>query len=850
MIYNTTTLKGVVLKKALIFILFSCCIFHSIDIYAQRPDSWKQEGECDVKDFHYWLYVDTITNKRYATATYIGSTTTVKFGKKVKAPNNKTYEIKGVAYSQKVNSNKKIQHVELSDNITFIDRDAFYDCSNLTDVEGCHNITYVGANSFHNCKSLKSFSAPVKKVGFAAFKDCSMLEYVAFENTEKIDAFSFAGCTKLKSIYIRGLESLRHIGDGSFWKCTSLQRLIDPQENNSGHLTSLIDLPNVTHMGGTNAFCECRSIESVRLSSELQSIAGGSFSDCDNLQEILFTRTANALDSIGHGAFMGCKSLTKIGDYSFGSVSHFRPKYIEQGAFAYCTSLKDINLFDIVYIGKSAFGGCTALESIVIGKTVQYIGDLAFSGCSSLKSIGEDYEQFDAEIVGTPFERTSFDATPLERNYKVYMRSVLTERIKRWQEKTEYETAAEYKERVTENSRNAKIAEYKDSIRAEYIAKYSPEELNCEIVSYDADGEVFKIKAKYINSYYGKDVYTYAKVPRSEAPKFKEQWENVKIEPTYCIAKNYLGIASCKFTLNSKTYESPILYDDETANVELNLSPLDIWKDNKNDMAQEKYDDTLDKNIPQTNMKNEKTFAVIIGNEYYKEVSNVSYAQNDAKVFAEYCKKTLGLPEDNVRSYQNATYGMMLSAVKDMKSISEAYDGDVNFIFYYVGHGIPDEKTREAYLLPIDANPMDMEACYPIGRLYTELGELQAHSVAVFMDACFSGAQRGEGMLVEARGVAIKTKSDAPKGNTIVFSAASGDETAYPYKDKGHGMFTYYLLKKLNETKGDVSLGELGDYITTQVKQQSVVINRKSQTPTVVPSVSIVDNWKNLKLTK
>ena len=343
-------------------------------------------------------------------------------------------------------------------------------------------------------------------------------------------------------------------------------------------------------------------------------------------------------------------------------------------------------------------------------------------------------------------------------------------------------------------------------------------------------------------------VYTYAKVPRNVAPDFKASWDKVKIEPTYCISKDYLGIASCKFKLNGKTYNSPVLYDDETANVELNLSPLDIWDDNKNNLAQEKYDDTLDKNIPKTNAINDKTFVVIIGNEFYKEVSKVSYAQNDAKIFAEYCQKTLGVSSKNIRNYQNATYAMMLSAIKDMKSISEAYNGDVNFIFYYCGHGVPNEKTHDAYLLPIDANPSDIETCYPISRLYTELGKMSANRITVFMDACFSGAQRGEGMLVEARGVAIKAKTSVPQGNMVVFSAASGDETAYPYKEKGHGMFTYFLLKKLNETKGNVTLGELGDYITTQVKQQSIVVNRKSQTPTVVPSSAMSGDWRGWKL--
>ena len=103
-------------------------------------------------------------------------------------------------------------------------------------------------------------------------------------------------------------------------------------------------------------------------------------------------------------------------------------------------------------------------------------------------------------------------------------------------------------------------------------------------------------------------------------------------------------------------------------------------------------------------------------------------------------------------------------------------------------------------------------------------------------------------MLASARGVAIKPKENLPQGNLVVFSAASGVETAYPYKDKGHGMFTYFLLKKLQDTRGAVTLGELSDYITTNVKRQSVVTNRKSQTPTVIYSNSIGLAWKGLKL--
>ena len=132
-------------------------------------------------------------------------------------------------------------------------------------------------------------------------------------------------------------------------------------------------------------------------------------------------------------------------------------------------------------------------------------------------------------------------------------------------------------------------------------------------------------------------------------------------------------------------------------------------------------------------------------------------------------------------------------------------------------------------------------------ELYATLGALPAQSITVFLDACFSGAKREGGMMASTRGVAIKVKASSPMGKMVVFSASQEDETAYPYKEQEHGLFTYYLLKKLKESKGDVTLGELSDYVIKEVKRQSIVQNGKIQTPVLVPSVHIAD-WRNWKL--
>lgn len=256
----------------------------------------------------------------------------------------------------------------------------------------------------------------------------------------------------------------------------------------------------------------------------------------------------------------------------------------------------------------------------------------------------------------------------------------------------------------------------------------------------------------------------------------------------------------------------------------------------------------VDKNIPSAKASADNTFAFIIANENYPDAP-VPYSLNDGRMFKEYCQKALGLPEKNISMYEDATYGNIITAMEKMKSVADVYDGEASIIFYYAGHGFPDEKQSTAYLLPIDGNASDITTTgYSLGKLYQELAALKLKSAVVFLDACFSGAKREDQMLSESRGVAIKVKEEAPQGNMLVFSAAQGDETAHQMEEKHHGLFTYYLLKELQATGGDVDMGTLTEYVTKQVKRQSVVINNKKQTPTVIPSQALTNSWRNLKL--
>ncbi len=582
-----------------------------------------------------------------------------------------------------------------------------------------------------------------------------------------------------------------------------------------------------------------------------------------------------------------------------GSFDHYGAESYDP----YSSSIEHVVIQDgITEIGDCAFDGYDHLESISIPNSVTSIGYSALCGCSSLKelTIPNSVTQMKALAVwkldnlvsltvpdvapqksnaapadcfslagssklqtvkGNTTTQPTYLAQDLppalrkqmaDKSFRLYAEDKVKSQLEQWAKKGEFETTEQWKQRVnastTEVQANKLLAQAKEA----FLKEKAPKTLSGTLEAYDADQGAFPVKLT-------DGTTIYVGVPLNEASAFKAKWEQVKMRPQYGIVNDGIAILSCSFDLAGKTYSLLENYqEDASQDMAFDFSSLNIdWGEtspgqdgrrNRKPSAPTPIDRSVDTNIPATTAKAENTFAVIIGNENYQRVAQVQYAANDAATFAAYCQKTLGIPQKNIRGYKDATYGTMLAALKDLQEIAKAYKGNIDVIFYYAGHGIPSESDLSAYLLPVDADGTQVEACLSTKKLYNTLNGLGARQVVVLMDACFSGAQRGEGMLASARGVALKVKDDVPQGNMVVFTAANGQQTAYPYQEKGHGMFTYFLLKKLQDTKGDVTLGDLVDYVSEQVARQSVVVNKHSQTPTVIPATELSGSWRNLKL--
>lgn len=273
---------------------------------------------------------------------------------------------------------------------------------------------------------------------------------------------------------------------------------------------------------------------------------------------------------------------------------------------------------------------------------------------------------------------------------------------------------------------------------------------------------------------------------------------------------------------------------------------------NNNDVDYDYATSEVDIEIPYGSYVRNNTYALIIGNQNYRFVSNVPYAIHDARVFAEYCKNTLGVPSENVHVTEDATKQMILE--EELQDWLGSIDNPESkrLIVYYAGHGVPDiKKQNKAYLLPSDVRGTNPSRGIALDEFYHTLSDLAFQQTTVFLDACFSGVNReNEGVTEGLRGVEIEAEDPVMgDGNLIVISAAQGNETAQGYHEQGHGLFTYYLLNELRNSDGSVQLGRLSDNLIYNVSQKAPQLKiRKKQTPSAKASNSLGDSWRYSRL--
>ncbi len=242
---------------------------------------------------------------------------------------------------------------------------------------------------------------------------------------------------------------------------------------------------------------------------------------------------------------------------------------------------------------------------------------------------------------------------------------------------------------------------------------------------------------------------------------------------------------------------------------------------------------------PQTNRN---AHAIVIGIEQYRQkLPRADFAVRDARVVSEYLVKVLGYPEENIVTLINEHAAMGDFVKYFEKWLANNVEKDGTVFVYFSGHGAPNPRTGDAYLVPYDGDPSFIEQTgYPLRRLHEALGALPAREVIVTLDSCFSGAGGKSVLAKGARPLVMNLQESLPPSQKIVMlSAAAGDQISSTYEEKSHGLFTYFLLKAIKERAEagrDVAL-EIGD-LFAEVKPQVERVARKlynnEQTPQIM----------------
>lgn len=199
-----------------------------------------------------------------------------------------------------------------------------------------------------------------------------------------------------------------------------------------------------------------------------------------------------------------------------------------------------------------------------------------------------------------------------------------------------------------------------------------------------------------------------------------------------------------------------------------------------------------------------RAHAVVVGIERYRAaLPAADFAASDARLFGRYLVETLGFPKENVAVLvnQGATKSDLEKFLE--KWLANRVEKDDEVFVYFSGHGAPDPSSGDAYLVPYDGDPTYLDQTgYPLKRLYAELGKLPARQVAVALDSCFSGAG-GRSVLAKGARPLVSARSDqALPENVIVMAASAGNQISNTFHAKGHGLFTYFLLKGLSDQVG------------------------------------------------
>lgn len=246
------------------------------------------------------------------------------------------------------------------------------------------------------------------------------------------------------------------------------------------------------------------------------------------------------------------------------------------------------------------------------------------------------------------------------------------------------------------------------------------------------------------------------------------------------------------------------------------------------------YNPDLDR--PQENIYRHR-IAVVIGIDKYQTWPSLEFAVSDAKSIKEKLYH-LGFNKVIELYDSEATRLQILRLLSDQ--LPSLLDENDSLMIFFAGHGHTETfeyqdkhkgsiKEKEGYIVPVDADTKNFQGtAISMSKIREMSKQYKSKHILFVFDSCYSGlGLKRSGGITKADGYIKKLSS-----MKVVQIITAGGENETVGEEKGHGIFTRYLLLALEgradlNTDGFITASEIGTYIRPIVSRKT----NNTQTP-------------------
>jgi hypothetical protein len=236
------------------------------------------------------------------------------------------------------------------------------------------------------------------------------------------------------------------------------------------------------------------------------------------------------------------------------------------------------------------------------------------------------------------------------------------------------------------------------------------------------------------------------------------------------------------------------------------------------------------------------------------EVPVVKFASHDAEVMARYLRAVGGMPAWQVKvvTDDHALKDDLVEVLENWLPQHVESGGDV--LVFFSGRAMVDPVTGAVSLFPYEGTAASPGRLFSLRRLQAALTRLPLQHVVLLLDVTLTVPP--DSIRHKSRGpvwdTAAPTTGDAKLVQVIGISEVQG---AHRYERGRHGLFTFHLLRGLGgeaDADGDglVSLGELFDFVRTQVPKAARAEYGHEQEPMSVPPLDAKAQARSLPLAR